>query len=103
MINPCLDKNPKHRSSWATPGWLPQEIGITLESGNLLCSEGAQLLPFRNYRGTAVYELVGLVVDVKSAERQNEHLVSFIDGQSLDLDISIYWTNNHILSGNLPT
>lgn len=80
MINPGLDKSPKSRTTWATPGWLPREIGITLEGGNLICSEGDQLRPFRNYRATAIYELVGLVVDIKSAERQKRHLVSFIDG-----------------------
>ena len=83
MINPGLEKNPKNRSLWANPGWLPREVGITLQSGNLICSEGEQLRSFRNYRATAIYELVGVVVDIKSAERQNHHLVSFVDGRSL--------------------
>ena len=80
IINSGLDKNPKSRSIWATPGWLPREIGVTTESGNLVCSEGDGLRPFRIYRSTAIYELVGLVVDVKSTERQKHHLISFIDG-----------------------
>ena len=80
VINPGLDKSPKSRSTWATPGWLPHEIRITLEAGNLLCSEGEQLQPFRNYPATAIYELVGLVVDVRSADHQKHHLVAFIDG-----------------------
>lgn len=82
MVNPGLDKNPHSRSMWATPGWLPREVGITVEGGNLMCSEGEQLRPFRNYRATTVYELVGLVVDITSAERQKHHLISFIDGTS---------------------
>ncbi|KAL6714377.1 poly(A)-specific ribonuclease [Lecanora helva] len=79
MINPGLDKSPKSRSTWASRDWLPREVGVTTENGNLMCSEGDHLRPFRNYRGTAIYELVGLVVDVKSAERQKHHLISFID------------------------
>ena len=83
IINPGLDKSPKSRGTWANPDWVPRELGITLEGGNLICSEGEKLSPFRNYRSTAIYELVGLVVDVKSAERQKHHLISFIDGSSL--------------------
>ena len=80
IINPGLDKIPKARSIWATHGWLPREIGVTIENGSLVCSEGDGLRPFRSYRSTAIYELVGLVVDIKSAERQKHHLISFIDG-----------------------
>jgi PAB-dependent poly(A)-specific ribonuclease subunit 2 len=80
IINPGLDKSPHSRNLWATPNWLPPEVGITVEGGNLMCSEGEQLRPFRNYRATTIYELVGLVVDIASVERQKHHLISFIDG-----------------------
>ena len=80
IINPGLEKYPKNRNLWNSPGWLPREIGVTLESGNLICNEAEQLRPFRNYRATSIYELVGLVVDIKSVERQKRHLISFIDG-----------------------
>lgn len=81
IINPGLDKSPHSRSLWATSNWLPPEVGITVEGGNLMCSEGEQLRPFRNYRATTIYELVGLVVNIASAERQKHHLISFIDGK----------------------
>ena len=82
VINAGLDKSPKHRQTWAQPGWLPREIGITIEGGNTVVSEGDQLRTFRNYRSMVVYELVGLVADVTSAERQKSHLVSFVNGLS---------------------
>lgn len=72
---------------WATPGWLPQEIGITVEGNNLMCHEGDQLNPFRNYRATSIFELVGVIANVASGprERRKEHLVSFVDGELIRL------------------
>ena len=42
--------------------------------------EGESLQPFRYHRSTVVFELVGLVAEVTSAERQKSHLVSFVNG-----------------------
>ena len=42
--------------------------------------EGQSLQPFRYHRSTLVFELVGLVADVTSADQQKSHLVSFVDG-----------------------
>lgn len=82
MINAGLEKSPKSKQMWMTPGWLPREIGITIEGRNLMCHEGEQLRPFRNYRQTMIFELVGVVADITSGERerQKEHLVSFVNG-----------------------
>ena len=80
IINAALDKSPKSRQLWANPDWLPREIGITIEGSNTMCIEGQQLQPFRNYRSTTVYELVGMVAEISGAESQNPHLVSFVDG-----------------------
>lgn len=80
MINTGLDKSPKHKQIWAKPRWLPQEIGITIEGGNIRVLEGDSLQAFRYHRGTVIFELVGLVADVTSADRQKSHLVSFING-----------------------
>ena len=82
VINVGLDKSPKSKHLWATPGWLPREIGITVEGRNLMCHEGDQLRPFRNYRSTLIFELIGVVANITSGERQRqkEHLVSFVDG-----------------------
>ena len=80
MINTGLDKSPKNKQLWTKPRWLPQEIGITIEGGNMRVLEGDSLQPFRYHRSTVVFELVGLVADVTSADRQKPHLVSFVNG-----------------------
>ena len=79
MINTGLDKSPKNKQIWTRPRWLPQEIGITIEGGQMRVLEGQSLQPFRYHRSTLVFELVGLVADVTSADQQKSHLVSFID------------------------
>lgn len=80
IINAGLEKSPKSRQLWANSGWLPHEIGITVEGNHIMCIEGQQLQPFRNYRSTTLYELVGLVAEISGAETQSSHLVSLIDG-----------------------
>ena len=80
MINTGLDKSPKNKQIWAKPHWLPQEIGITLEAGNMRVLEGESLQSFRYHGSTMVYELVGLVADVTSADQQKSHLISFVNG-----------------------
>ena len=80
VINAGLEKSPKGRQLWANPGWVPQEIGVTVEGNQLMCHEGQQLQPFRNYRSTTIYELVGLVAEISGTDAQSPHLVSFIDG-----------------------
>lgn len=80
MINTGLDKSPKNKQIWSRPHWLPQEIGITIEGGQMRVLEGQSLQPFRYHRSTIVFELVGLVVDVTSADQQKSHLVSFVNG-----------------------
>ena len=80
MINTGLDKSPKNKQIWAKPRWLPQEIGITLEGGNMRVLEGDSLQPFRYHRSTDVFELVGLLADVTSADQQKSHLVSYVNG-----------------------
>lgn len=80
MINTGLDKSPNNKQFWAKPHWLPQEIGITIEGGNMRVLEGDSLQPFRYHRSTVVFELVGLVADVTSADRQKSHLVSIVNG-----------------------
>ena len=80
MINTGLDKSPKSKQFWAKARWLPQEIGITIEGGNMRVLEGDSLQPFRFHRSTVVFDLVGLVADVTSADQQKSHLVSFVNG-----------------------
>ncbi|KAK2761711.1 poly(A)-specific ribonuclease [Arachnomyces sp. PD_36] len=80
MINAALT-NPAHRQLWATPGWLPEEIGIMVEGGQTLCFEGEELRARlrNNTQGITVYELVGLVAEIDIVEHQKPHLVSFIN------------------------
>ena len=47
----------------------------------MICLEGDQLHAFRHYRSTIIFELVGLVADIASGERQKSHLVSFVNGR----------------------
>lgn len=83
MINAAIH-GPDHKQLWATPGWLPQEIGVIVVNGQFFCYEG-QDLKLHLQRGVydiTVYELVGVVADINSGENQKSHLVSLINGRS---------------------
>lgn len=69
------------RHLWATPGWLPEELGIIVENGQLHCFEGDDLRNRIQNKtpGLTVYELVGLVTEIDITEHQKPHLVSFIN------------------------
>ncbi|KAI9886097.1 MAG: hypothetical protein M1823_002115 [Watsoniomyces obsoletus] len=66
---------------WATPGWLPTEIGLVAEGGMFSCYEGQELQSRlqRTSGVMTVYELVGVVAEIDSGERQASHLVSLIN------------------------
>ncbi|KAL4887154.1 PAB-dependent poly(A)-specific ribonuclease subunit pan2 [Aspergillus karnatakaensis] len=78
MINAAIN-NPICRRLWTIPGWLPEEIGIALEGGQILCYEGDDLRMRIQGKmpGLIVYELVGLVAEIDIPEHQKAHLVSF--------------------------
>ena len=51
-----------------------------------MCFEGEGLLNLRRTRHHAeptIYELVGFVADIDSAEQQKSHLVSVVNGEKL--------------------
>ncbi|KAL4817259.1 PAB-dependent poly(A)-specific ribonuclease subunit pan2 [Aspergillus spinulosporus] len=80
MLNAAIN-SPACRRLWTIPGWLPDEIGIVLEGGQVLCFEGEDLrmriqgqMP-----GLIIYDLVGLVAEINIPEHQKAHLVSFIN------------------------
>lgn len=80
MLNAALN-NPHYRQLWATPGWLPEEVGIVVDNGQVQCFEGEDLRT-RVQNGTpglTVYELVGLVAEIDITEHHKPHLVSFIN------------------------
>lgn len=80
MINSALT-NPIHRQLWAIPGWLPEEVGVLVENGQVMCFEGEDLRARirNNTPGLLVYELVGSVAEIDITEHQKPHLVSFIN------------------------
>lgn len=82
VINAAVH-NADSKQLWSRPHWLPQEIGIVVDQGQFFCYEG-QDLKFHLQRGAfkiVVYELIGVVADVNSGERQKSHLVSMINGK----------------------
>lgn len=83
MINAAIH-SPDHKQLWATPGWLPQEIGVIITNQGLVyCYEGSDLKVHlqRGVFDIMVYELVGVVCDINSGENQKSHLVSMINGE----------------------
>lgn len=72
---------PYFRQLWANPSWLPEELGIVIDNGQLHCFEGDALQSQVQSRapGLIVYQLVGLVAEINITEHQKPHLVSFIN------------------------
>ena len=69
---------------WAIPGWLPEEIGIYVEGGKVMCFEGDNLRNLqrtRHQHTIMVYQLVGMVAEINSGEHEKPHLVSLVDSQ----------------------
>jgi PAB-dependent poly(A)-specific ribonuclease subunit 2 len=74
----------EHRMLWATPGWLPEEIGIIVEQGQFFCYEGEDLKVHlqRGIHNITVYSLVGMAINIESGHPQKPHLVSVVNGTS---------------------
>ncbi|KAL2257791.1 hypothetical protein VTK26DRAFT_9164 [Humicola hyalothermophila] len=72
---------PDHRRLWATPGWLPEEIGIIVDQGQFFCFEGEDLKLHiqRGIHNITVYSLIGAVINIESNTPQKSHLVSMIN------------------------
>ncbi|KAK3113725.1 poly(A)-specific ribonuclease [Teratosphaeriaceae sp. CCFEE 6253] len=89
MINAAIH-TPEARQLWATPGFLPREIGIINVNSQFYCYEGQDLklhLQRRTHTIT-VYELVAVVADVAAGDAQKSHLVSIVDTSISDPDRS---------------
>ena len=82
MLNTAL-VTPSARAIWETSGWLPSEIGISVQDRAIYCFEGSDLaLHVRNKSpNLVVYELVGYVADVDADDRQQPHLVGVVDAE----------------------
>jgi PAB-dependent poly(A)-specific ribonuclease subunit 2 len=74
----------EHRRLWATPGWLPEEIGVIVDQGQFFCFEGEDLKLHlqRGIHSITVYSLIGMVVNIESSMPQTSHMVSMINGKS---------------------
>lgn len=90
LLNAALT-NPAMKVLWETQGWLPSEIGITIQNRSVYCFEGADLaVQLRNkLSNLIVYELVGFVAEIDTGERHQPHLVSL-----LNVDISTPQSNS---------
>lgn len=75
----------EHRRLWATPGWLPEEIGVIVDhTGQFFCYEGEDLKLHlqRGMHPVTVYSLVGVVVNVEGGEQgPRGHLVGMVNGE----------------------
>lgn len=71
----------EHRMLWATPGWLPEEIGIIVDQGQFFCYEGEDLKLHlqRGIHNIMVYSLVGLSVNIECSPPQKPHLVAMVN------------------------
>ncbi|SMR52395.1 unnamed protein product [Zymoseptoria tritici ST99CH_1E4] len=87
MLNAAIT-TPDSRQLWGTPGFLPREIGVIVNNGRFFCYEGQdlQLHLQRGQFNITVYELVGIVADVKTSDNEKSHLVATIDVGLADPD-----------------
>ncbi|KAH9885476.1 PAB-dependent poly(A)-specific ribonuclease subunit PAN2 [Xylariomycetidae sp. FL2044] len=77
MLTTAIQNN-DHRRLWATPGWLPEEIGIIVQGdGQFFCYEGEDLKLHlqRGIHNITVYSLTGLAVNIEGGQKQS-HLVA---------------------------
>ena len=78
------------RQLWATPGFLPREIGTINANGQVYCYEKQDLEVhlLKRPHAITIYELVGVVADVAAGEAQKSHLVAMVDTSIADPDPS---------------
>lgn len=83
MINTAI-KSAEHGKLWATPGFLPEEIGVIVDHGQFFCYEGEDLNLHlqRGIHNITVYSLVGMALDIDSTAGQKSHLVGMVNGMS---------------------
>jgi len=75
--------NTERQQLWATPGWLPEEIGIIVDNGNFFCYEGEDLKLHlqRGIHNITVYSLTGLAVNIEGGQQQQSHMVAMANGE----------------------
>jgi PAB-dependent poly(A)-specific ribonuclease subunit 2 len=82
MLNAAIT-TPDAKQFWATPGWLPEEIGVIVDQGQFFCYQGEDLKLHlqRGIHNITVYSLIGLAADIDSGQHQKSHLVSLVNGK----------------------
>ena len=82
MLNAAC-KTAEAKRYWSEPGWLPDRIGVVVDSGKFFCLQGEDLRGHlrKGIHEITVYDLVGVVADIHSGENQKSHLVSLINGK----------------------
>ncbi|RDL37203.1 PAB-dependent poly(A)-specific ribonuclease subunit PAN2 [Venustampulla echinocandica] len=80
MLNAAVN-TAEAKQLWATPGWLPEEIGIIVDQGQFFCYQGEDLKLHlqRGIHNITVYSLIGLAADIDSGQQQKSHLVSLVN------------------------
>jgi PAB-dependent poly(A)-specific ribonuclease subunit 2 len=78
--------NEEQRKLWATPGWLPEEIGVIIAGdGQFYCFEGDDIKYQlqRGYHNMVVYSLTGLAVNIESGHSsKGSHLIAMANGMT---------------------
>ncbi|KAI0129433.1 exonuclease [Xylariales sp. AK1849] len=78
-VGPLTDE---YRRLWATPGWLPDEIGVIVVNGDFYAYEGDDLKYHlnRGHHNMTVYSLTGLAVNIDNSHSSKEsHIVAMAD------------------------
>lgn len=72
------DAELEQRMLWATPGWLPEEIGVIVDNGSFFCYQGEDLKLHlqRGVHNIQVYSLIGLSANIESGSPQKPHLAA---------------------------
>lgn len=100
MLNAAIGASDA-KQFWATPGWLPEEIGVIVDQGQFFCYQGEDLKLHlqRGIHNITVYSLIGLAADIDSGQNQKSHLVSLVNGKCYPADI---WLLLNSYSRTLP-
>ena len=79
----------EQRRLWATPGWLPEEIGVIVDNGQFFCFEGEDLKLHlqRGIHNIAVYSLTGLAANIEGGQQQRSHLVAMANGECDKIEV----------------
>ena len=82
MLNTAI-RDTEQSQLWCTPGWVPDEIGLIVDKGQIFCYEGDDLRHHlqRGVHQIQVYSLIGLAVNITGLQGQNPHVVGIINGK----------------------